>query len=458
MSQTTDKATTKKRRGPLEAVTGFFTNLTRKYVPDPLVLAIFLSLLVAVLALTIERTNPVTILQAWGDGFWELLEFTCQMAFALFAGYILAKSPAVDRLITAVAARVSSPRTAIVIATLAGGLGSYLNWAFGLVVGGVVAKRLATQVRGVHYPVIIASAYSAFTIYGFGLSASIPLVISTKGHPFESAMGIVPLAQTIFSPHILLTAVVTLLALCIINPMLQPKNQERIVEIDRSLVDEELDLSSPLRIDTLADRMNHSMLPNLIIGLIGLGYVAIHFATGGTLDINMVNFMLLFLGLLLLRTPSNFVKVGADSVKNVSGILMQYPFYAGILAIMTVSGLVGTIGGWFESVASAETLPVVNLLSSAVINVFAPSAGGHWVIQGPFAIEAAHSLGSSVAHNAMAVMMGNALQDICQPLWILPALALSKLKLRDIMGYLVVIMFFVALIYIISMLLWGYFG
>ncbi|MDT8296366.1 TIGR00366 family protein, partial [Roseomonas mucosa] len=61
----------------------------------------------------------------------------------------------------------------------------------------------------------------------------------------------------------------------------------------------------------------------------------------------------------------------------------------------------------------------------------------------------------SLAQNAMAVQLGNAWNDLVQPFWILPALALSKLRLRDIMGYTVILMFVVGVITIALLLFWG---
>lgn len=71
-------------------------------------------------------------------------------------------------------------------------------------------------------------------------------------------------------------------------------------------------------------------------------------------------------------------------------------------------------------------------------------------------IDAAKELGASLSQTSMSVMLGNAWNDVIQPFWILPALALSKLKLKDIMGYLVMIMFYVGIIYIAACLIWGY--
>src|SRR5690606_26736745 len=118
-----------------------------------------------------------------------------------------------------------------------------------------------------------------------------------------------------------------------------------------------------------------------------------------------------------------------------------------IMAVMAASGLVESIAGVFVNFASPASLPFLGLVSSFLINFFAPSGGGHWVIQGPFMIDAANAMQASLSQTAMSVMLGNAWNDLVQPFWILPALALSKLKLKDIMGYTVVMMIWVGIIY-----------
>ncbi len=443
----------------MSKITAFFTELMRKYLPDPFVFAILLTLLTMGLAFAVESRPINLVVEDWGKGFWSLLGFTTQMAVILVMGYVLAAAPIVDRFLNRIASMVHTPRGAIIMATVVGCVGSYLNWGFGLVIGGIMAKKLALRVKGVHYPLIIASAYTGFTMYGLGLSATIPVLISTKGHSFEKQMGIIPLTETIFSTHILLTALAVLIVLPLINAAMHPKAGEKVTEISPELADNgnaKSNGAANLLGDekTLASRLNNSRILSLLIGLCGMAYVAMHFVKGGNLDLNMINFFILFLGVLLLGTPMAYVEKVNEGVKTIGGIILQFPFYAGIMAIMHASGLVESIAHVFVSFSTAYTLPLFGLLSSFFINFFAPSGGGHWVLQGPFMIEAAKTLNASQAHTAMSVMLGNGWNDLVQPFWILPALALSKLKLKDIMGYTVVSMFVVGAIYIVSTLVW----
>lgn len=441
-------------------VPSFFTELMRRFLPDSFVFATLLTLLTFVLAIVVQRMNPVDAVAAWGGQFWSLLAFTTQIAMILAMGFVVANAPITDRLLDRIVVRVRTPRTAIVVATLVAGVGCYLNWGFGLIVGGVIAKKLATHVKGVHYPLIVAAAYSGFTVYGLGPSASIPLSIATADHPLESQMGIIPMSETTFSLPIIVTAIVVLITLPILNALLHPKPGDPVREIDTSLFTADrgvvdLDL---LEKNSFASRLNNSRILSWVIGLVGLGYVVIHIVRGGPFDLNLINFLLLFLGIILLGTPMMYVTKLNEGIKTIGGIILQFPFYAGIMALMGASGLVVAISQVFVSASTPETLPFWGLLSSFVINFFAPSGGGHWVIQGPFMVDAANALGASMPQTAMSVMLGNAWNDLVQPFWILPALALSKLKLKDVMGYTVIAMMWVGVIYIATILLWGFLG
>ncbi len=441
----------------MDKITSFFTELMRKYLPDPFVFALGLTFLTLVLSIIIEGKGPIQLVDAWGKGFWSLLSFTTQMAVILAMGYVLASAPFTSRLLDKIADNVQTPRGAIIVATLVGGIGSYLNWGFGLVIGGIIAKKLALRVKGVHYPLIIASAYSGFTLYGLGLSASIPVLISTPGHFLEKQMGVVPLAQTIFSAPMLLVSLAVLITLPLLNAALHPKDPSKIIEVDPNIDNDGPKAAAGPGVDqTIAGKINDSRILSLLICAMALVYVISYFKSGKSLDLNLVNFIILFLGIFLLGTPIRYVAKLAEGIRTISGIILQYPFYAGIMAIMAASGLVETISAWFVGIATAKTLPFWGLISSFFINFFAPSAGGHWAVQGPFMMDAAKAINSSLGQNAMAVMLGNAWNDLVQPFWILPALAISKLKLKDVMGYTVVMMFWIGILYSVAVLAWGY--
>jgi len=444
--------------GVMQALTQFFTALMRKYLPDPFVFVIVLTGLAVVLGMVLQHKSPLQMMDYWGKGFWSLLAFTAQIATMLAIAYVLAKSPLVDKAIDKLSAVVKTPRGAIITATLVGGIGSYLNWAFGLIVGAVVARKLAVAIKGVHYPLIMASAYSGFVLYGTGLSATIPILIATKGHPMEKAMGVIPLSQTIFTAPMLIVSLVLLITLPILNVLAMPRRPEDVIELDPTVFQENKPSAAApvMGTETIAWKMNHSRILCWAMALFGLIFLARYFYAGGSLDLNSINFIILFAGLLFMGTSARYVSALADGAKTVGGIILQYPCYAAIMAMLAGSGLVNTIAQWFVHVSNAHTLPLWGLVSSYFINFFAPSGGGHWVIQGPFMVEAAKNLGADLGKTAMSVMLGNAWNDLVQPFWLLPTLAISGLKLSDVMAYTVLAMLWSTVVLCTGVLIWGY--
>jgi short-chain fatty acids transporter len=453
MTTTTE---TRRKANVLDRSAGFFTNLMDKYLPDPLVIAIMLTGLTMILAILFQGSSPLEVVHYWGGGFWDLLAFTMQMTVVLLAGYILAKTPLVDRMLDALTSRVSSPRTAIVVATLVGGIGSWLNWGFGLVMGGIVAQKLGMNVKGLHYPLAIAAGYSGFAVYGIGLSGSVPLLIATEGHFLQEQIGIIPLAETIFSPTLLLTNLAVIVLLPVFNMALHPNDPSKIKEMDRNTGAINKPIHDLDQRSTIAAKLNNSPIIGIGIGLIALVYAFNYFFQGGTLNLDAVNFMFLFLGILLFARPAAFLAAVNDGVRIVAGIIVQYPFYAGIMGILVGSGLVVSFADWFGTFSTAETLPFWSFISGGIINLLAPSGGGQWAVQGPVMMEAAQAMGANNAATAVAVQIGDQWTNMVQPFWILPVLAISGLKLRDVMGYMVLILVFLGIIFGSSVLLWGF--
>ncbi|RWR50144.1 short-chain fatty acid transporter [Sinirhodobacter ferrireducens] len=440
----------------MNSIANFFTRVVNRYMPDPLVVAILLTALTVLIAMLTQGTGIVDATRYWGEGFWNLLSFTMQMTVILLAGYILARTPAVDKLMDLVVMGIHTPRAAIIVATLFGGVGSWLNWGFGLVLGTLIAQKLGRKVAGLHYPLVIAAGYSGFAVYGVGLSGSVPLLINTPGHFLEGAIGLVPLSETIFSPYLIAMNLFLLVTLPLFNAMLHPKNPAEIIEAHPAPV---LPIAEPeIRELTFAERLNHSRVVGVGMGLFGLFYVGLYLYEGGSVTLNFVNLLFLFLGITLFVTPSRFLAALNDGVKVVGGIIIQYPFYAGILAILAGSGLIVTFSNWFVSISSAETLPIWSFFSAGLVNLFVPSGGGQWVIQGPVMMDAAQKLAASIPATALAVQIGDQWTNMVQPFWLLPALAISGLKLKHLMGYMVLVLFYLGIVFAGTIAIWGFMG
>ncbi|ASR44650.1 short-chain fatty acid transporter [Xanthomonas citri pv. mangiferaeindicae] len=419
-----------------QRATRLSVRLVERYLPDAYVFVLIFTAIAAAAALAIERTAPLELVRHWGNGFWELLGFSMQMLLVLVTGFILARTPPVARMLTALASRCRTPRNAIVVVTLVALVANWINWGFGLVIGALFAREVARHVR-VDYRLLVASAYSGFLVWHGGLSGSIPLTIATEGHFLQETMGLIPTSETIFAPFNLMIVALLAIAVPLINRAMTPN------EHDAVLFSPPDDPAPPaLAHDaTPAVRLEHGWLLSLAIGAAGLVYLVDHFATGGGLNLNIVNYGFLMLGIVLHRTPARLLAALQEAIKGGAGIVVQFPFYAGIMAILVGSGLATTLSEWFVSFASASTLPLWTFLSAGLINMFVPSGGGQWAVQAPVMVPAAQALDADLARVAMAVAWGDAWTSMLQPFFALPLLAIAGLKIKDIMGYCLMLLF-----------------
>lgn len=428
----------------MKTLTSFFNRVVQRYLPDALLFAFILTFLVYLLGVFFTDNSPVDMVTHWGLGFWDLLDFTMQMTLVVVTGYILANTPVIKRLLAKVSTFARTPVHAVMLVTIVSLIACLINYGFGLVIGALFAIHVAKHVPSVDYRILIASAYSGFLIWHGGFSGSIPLTIATPGHFLEESMGVIPVTKTLFSPTNLFIVIALLITLPLFNRYLL-KNAESQLE-DRTkwvIPNEEAASVEHVTPMTPAEKLENSRTISLIIGIMGIAFIVYHFAVNGfNLNINIVNFIFLFLGILLHQTPKRFLDTVANGVKNAGGIIIQFPFYAGIMGMMIHSGLSEQIALWFVSVSTEQTLPYLSFLSAGLINIFVPSGGGQWAVQGPIMIQAAMELGADPAKTAMGVAWGDAWTNMIQPFWALPILAIAGLHIRDIMGFCVMILIF----------------
>ena len=408
-----------------------FVKLVERYLPDPYIFVLLLTLITLAFAVVIQDQTPLTTIQQWGDGFWGLLTFSMQMFLVLVTGFMLACTPLVKALLERLASLAKSPGSAIVLVTLVSLIASWINWGFGLVVGALFAKALARKVS-VDYRLLVASAYSGFIVWHGGLAGSVPLTIATPGHFSEAQIGVVGTGETIFSGFNLLLLAIMFVIIPLVNRLMLPPESESIIVDSAKLKDDALPSATNER---PADKLENSKVLGLLVGFAGLAYLINYFVSGGGLNLNIVNTLFLFLAIVLHGTPRNVLHSLQQAVQGGSGIVIQFPFYAGIMAVMVQSGLAQTMSEWLISFASAESLPVWSFISAGIVNIFVPSGGGQWAVQAPVILPAAAELGAEINRVAMAVAWGDAWTNLIQPFWALPVLAIAGLKAKDIMGF-----------------------
>ena len=406
--------------------------LMDRYLPDPFIFVLILTVVSFAAAMLFQGTGPVEVVAIWGDGFWGLLTFSMQMLLVLVTGYILASSPPAKRVLTRLAGLAASPGAAIVLVTVVSLLASWINWGFGLVVGALFAREVARHVR-VDYRLLVAAAYSGFVIWHAGLAGSIPLTIATPGHFTEDQIGLVGTSETIFAGFNLIIVAVLFLVIPLVNWLMMPRAEDSVIVPPEQLQDTAPAHFVPTR---PAEHLENSRLLMWLVGLPGLAFLVYYFAVrGGGLTLDIVNYLFLMLGIVLHGTARNLLDALQEAVKGGAGIVIQFPFYAGIMAIMTQSGLAQSMSEGFVAISTATTLPLWSFISAGIVNLFVPSGGGQWAVQAPVMLPAAEALGADVARVAMAVAWGDAWTNLLQPFWALPMLAIAGLKAKDIMGF-----------------------
>ena len=414
--------------------------LVERYLPDPYIFVVLLTLVAAAAAIVFEGRAPMDVVRWWGNGFWGLLTFAMQMLLVLLTGYMLASTPLVKKLLSRLAGLSGSAGGAIVLVSVVSLAASWINWGFGLVVGALFAKEIARQIR-VDYRLLVASAYSGFIIWHGGLAGSIPLTIATEGHFSADQIGIVPTSDTIFAAFNLAIVVALFIAVPLVNRLMLPDEKDSIY-VDPA----KLATAEPERADSddrrPAARLENSTVLAMLIGFAGLAYLFDYYVIrGASLNLNVINFTFLFLAIVLHRTPRRLLASLDEAIRGGAGIVIQFPFYAGIMAIMMDSGLAASLSEWFVSISTAATLPLWTFISAGIVNVFVPSGGGQWAVQSPIVIASAQALGADIPRVAMAVAWGDAWTNMLQPFWALPVLAIAGLKAKDIMGFCLIQLF-----------------
>ncbi|WP_100636340.1 short-chain fatty acid transporter [Marinomonas sp. ef1] len=436
--------TLEQKQTGLQKVSQFFVTLLQRYLPDPFIFAIVLTFAVFLLVMPSTEQGPMQVVNAWAGGFWNLLSFSMQMAMVVVTGHAMASAPAFKRKLAMLAGVAKTPGQAIILVTVISAMACWVNWGFGLVVGAIFAKEIAARVKGVDYRLLIASAYSGFLFWHGGLSGSIPLSIAGGANISKvtngAVTGPIPTSETIFSTMNLTILAVMFITIPLLNRLMHPAPQDTVT-IDAELLKEQV-VDTPNKADmSPAERLENSRVLSLLLGVMGFAYIIYYFVNNGfALNLNVVNFTFLFSAVLLHGTPKSLLSSVSQGARNCSGILLQFPFYAGIMGMMTATGdsgasLAGVISQAFVSISNETTFPLFTFLSAGIVNFFVPSGGGQWAVQAPIMMPAGAALGVDAAKTAMAIAWGDAWTNMIQPFWALPALAIAGLGAKDVMGY-----------------------
>lgn len=428
----------------IKALTNVFVRYTQRFVPDPFLFVAVLTGLVTILDFIFVRgTTWNTLVHTWFTGVWGggIFTFSLQMILILVTGYTLAEAPLIRRFLGWLAKKPKSQVQAAILVYLVGAIASILNWGLGLVIGTLLAKQVAKRLREINFGFLVAAAYMGFITWASGFSSSIALVNTQKDPVVNIIYSLthqtVPLSQTLFQPYNWIPVLAILLIIPILLKFISPAEK---TELDETALDDSETEPNPAQ-KTFATRLENAWIINVLFALVGL--YEFFFVLHGTINLSSVIMLFTVLGMLLHWTPIRFIRAFNQAARASGPLILQYPLYGGLMALMTFSpehypSLATQLATAMVRGSNPTTLPFMNFVASMVITLFVPSGGGHWTVQGPIAIQAATQFTQSAAYLgkvSMAVAFGEQVANMVQPFWILPLLAIARLSIRDVMGY-----------------------
>ena len=429
-----------------------FIAFVERYYPDAFIFVIILSVITFISALILTEANVSSALLAWGDGLSMLFTFTAQITIIMIGAHSLAHTVSVQNFLTRIGQLPNTAYQAYSLVAFTAGVASLCAWSFGLIIGAIMARSVAKECLKkpfkIHYPLLVASAYSGYVIWHMGYSSSSALFVATPGHLLENKIGVLPVTETILSPINIVLALIALATITIVCPLMRPKNEDAI-EIDPALLTDEHQNSFQKKDKvTLVEKFENHRSLSIFLGIAIFTYIAVTYTQKGfSLTLDFVSWTFLAFGLLLANSPMHYIKLVNNAAGTVGPIILQYPFYSGIMGLMATTGLMKVISDWIISIATPETLGFFAFLSGGFINMFVPSGGGQWAVQGPIMIEAALSLNVAPEVVVLGVAYGDQWSNMIQPFWLIPILAITGLRMRQVLGYTFVIFLFTGLIY-----------
>lgn len=444
------------------------TAWTERWVPDAFVFALIGTLIVLAAALTATESSVTEVIDAWGGGFWELIPFTLQMALIIITGHVLATSHPVRRVIRRLAAWPTTPREGVALVAFFAMVSSWFNWGFSLIFSAVLGREVARRVEGIDYRALAAASFLGIgSVWAQGLSGSAALQMATAGalqpriRDIVSNGGLVPggiisFRDTIFLWQSLVSVVVEVVVVTLVMWLATPPigRGRTAQDLGIELGDAESDPPPITEKPVPGQWFEHSPILSWMVVALGGTYLVRYFTQAtdplNAINLNIVNLTFLLLGFLLHRTPARLMNAVQAATPAVWGVILQFPFYAGIAGVITATQLSDRIADAFVGLSTKLTFPAVVAIYSAVLGVFVPSGGSKWVIEAPYVMTAAHDLNVHLGWVVASYDLGEALANLVQPFWMLPILGLFQLRARDVMGYTFVV--FLALVPVVLLL------
>jgi len=425
--------------GILERMGGNLAEFSEKWFPDAYVFACIAVVIVAVAALALGR-NPSQIGIDFGTHFWDLVPFTMQMVFVLITGYVVAMSKPVHRLIEGIAGIPKGPKGAVAFVAFFAMVTSLVSWGFSLIFSGFLIKEISKKMD-VDYRAIGAAGYLGLgSIWALGLSSSAGLLMASKSSipaGLYKISGVIPLDQTIFRwQNVLMIVILVLLSvgICYFSAP-TGKNIKTAESAGITYGEMEIFQGKP---NTPGEYLEHSPFLTIVIVILGILYIADVMIKKGpvaALDLNMYNLIFLVLGMILHKTPHAFLKACGKAIPACSGLLIQFPIYAGIFGILMGSGLNEVLMKFFVSVSTTHTLAPIVGIYSAILGLLLPSGGAKWIVEAPYVLQAAQQLHVNMGWIVTVYNAAEALPNFINPFLMLPLMGVMGVKARDLAGF-----------------------
>ncbi|MGE3276229.1 MAG: short-chain fatty acid transporter [Vicinamibacterales bacterium] len=432
-----------------------FTTLSQRFIPSAFSIALILTFVTFGLAMAIVGAGPGEAVIAWGNGFWTLIPFAMQMSLVVLTGFLVSTAPVVDRLFARLARVPSSPRGMVVLMAVVSMVLAWVHWGLSLVGCAMFVRHAVRAQPKADYRLLVCAAYFGMgATWHAGLSGSATLLVATPGHFLEPEIGIIPVTATIFHPFNLALSALVLVLMAALAWAMHPPADDAVTiapaELDRL---ERFEPPARPAERTVAVALDHARWLNLAIGACGAGWLVWYFATNGlVLTLDVLNFAFLMLAILLHGSPASVLAAADQGARLLAGVVLQFPFYAGMYGVIQGTGLARALGEWIASVATPASYPLLLYWYSGLVNYFVPSGGSKWAIEAPFLVEAARLIGVSLDQVVVAYAWGDMATNIIQPFWALPLLAAARLDFRDIMGYATLV--FLIYVSVVSVAFW----
>jgi short-chain fatty acids transporter len=433
---------------PLARLALRFTDWAEKWFPDAFVFVAIAVVIVAGAAL-LNGAPVQAVTKSFGDGFWSLIPFTMQMVFVTIGGYVVATSAPVQALIDRLALVPKTGRGAIGFVALATMLSSLLSWGLSLIFGGLLARALARRPDlRMDYRAAGAAAYLGLgATWAMGLSSSAAqLQANPKSLPpgLLPITGVIPFSETIFLwQSMLITAILVVLS-AVIAVASAPGRETAVTAQDLGVDVSKEDTSLPPPKQP-GEWLEHAPVLTVLIGLLAAGWLIQEFARQDWMiaisSLNTYNFLFLMAGLVLHWRPKRFLAALGKAVPATAGILIQFPFYAAIAAILTGAknaaghSLSDVIAHAFVALNTQGSFPLAMGVYSALLGFFIPSGGGKWLLEAPYVMQAANELKVHLGWAVQVYNAAEALPNLINPFFMLPLLGILGLKARDIVGF-----------------------